>query len=81
MNLPFITNHIQGTQLTIKVQPGASKTELIEENNTLKLFLKTQPEKGKANDALIKFFKKEYKLIVEVVKGKTSRNKILKIIE
>ena len=62
------------------MQPSSSKTELIEENNTPQLYLKAQPEKDKANEALIKFLKKEYKLNVEVVKGKTSKNKILKVI-
>ena len=57
------------------------ETELIEENNQLKLYLKAQPQKGKANDALIKFFKKEYKLRVVVKSGKTSRDKVICIVD
>lgn len=75
-----INDWIQNGNIEVRVQPGASKTELITENSSLKLYLKAQPEKGKANSALVKFFRKEFKLDVEVVRGKTSRNKVLKIL-
>lgn len=64
---------------SLRVIPNASKTELIEENDQLKLYLKAQPQKGKANEALVKFFKKEYKLKVVVKRGKTSRDKVIKV--
>ncbi len=72
-----IKQHTKEGKLSIKVVPNASRTKLIEENNELKLYLKAQPQKGKANSELVQFFKKEYKLKVEVIKGKTSRNKVL----
>tara|TARA_Y100000310_G_C20695153_1_gene825162 strand:+ start:2932 stop:3174 length:243 start_codon:yes stop_codon:yes gene_type:complete len=80
MMVESIEPWVQNGKVSLRVQPNASRTELIEENNQLKLYLKAQPEKGKANDALTKFFKKKYKLQVEVIKGKTAKNKILKII-
>jgi uncharacterized protein (TIGR00251 family) len=73
--LSFIKNNT----FSLRVIPNASKTELIEENHRLKLYLKAQPQKGKANDALIKFFKKEYKLKVEIKRGKTSKDKVIEI--
>lgn len=80
MKIEEIQKQIIGNQITLKVVPGASRTELVMENEQLKLFLKNQPEKGKANLALVKYFKKEFKLNVEVVKGKTCRNKVLRIL-
>jgi uncharacterized protein len=72
-----LTSYITNNSFTVKVIPNASRTELIEENKALKLYLKAQPQKGKANEQLIKFFKKEYNLKVEITKGKTSRTKFL----
>ncbi len=74
-----INNHIINNLIKIKVIPNSSKTELKEENGQLKLHLKSVPQKGKANEELIKFFKKNYKLNVTIKSGKTSRNKVLKL--
>jgi len=71
---------IQQNLLKIKVIPNASKTELKEENNQLKLHLKSVPEKGKANQELIKFFKKKLGLKVEIKSGEKSRDKVLRVI-
>ncbi|MBU0470853.1 MAG: YggU family protein [Nanoarchaeota archaeon] len=76
-----INNYIINNLIKIKVVPNSKKTELKEENNRLKLHLQAVPDKGKANQALVKFFKKEYNLNVEIKSGKTSREKILKIWE
>ncbi|MBI2103109.1 DUF167 domain-containing protein [Candidatus Woesearchaeota archaeon] len=66
--------------LTIKVIPHSGRTELKEENRRLKLYLKSAPENNKANLELIKFFKKEYGLIVEIKLGMTSREKVLRVV-
>ena len=72
---PFISNQL----LRIKVIPNASSTKLVEENKQLKLYLKAVPEKDKANKELIKFFKKNFKLAVEIKSGEKSREKVLRI--
>ncbi len=51
-----------------------------EENGRLKLYLKAPPDKNKANLELIKFFKKELGLVVEIKSGVTSREKVLRIV-
>ena len=76
----MLTKHIHNNLLKIKVIPNASRTELKGVNNQLKLYLQAVPEKGKANQAIIKFFKKEYNLKVEIKSGSRSRDKILRII-
>jgi uncharacterized protein (TIGR00251 family) len=75
-----INTHINNNFLKLKVIPNSSKTELIEENNLLKLYLKAVPDKNKANLELIKFFKKNYNLKVEIKSGMKSREKVLRIV-
>jgi len=69
---------------TIKVIPKSSQTEIInEKDDFLKIKLKAIPEKGKANTELIKFLAKHFKTTksnINIIKGKTSRNKIIEII-
>lgn len=43
----------------------------------LKVKLKSPPIDGAANEALVKFFKKQYQLEVEIIRGATSRRKDL----
>lgn len=66
--------------LEVRVIPNSSRTELKEENGKLKLYLKSVPEKNKANSELVKFFKKNLGLKIEIISGKRSRGKVLKIL-
>ena len=76
-----IDNYIRNNLISLRVTPNASKTELKEENGKLKLHLQAVPEKGKANAAVIKFFKKEYGLRVEIKSGEKSRDKVLRVLD
>lgn len=71
-------------QLTIKVIPRSSKNELITlADETYKVKLMAAPVDGAANEALIKFLSAEFgvaKSCVRIVKGETSRNKIVEIL-
>jgi uncharacterized protein len=64
-------------QFSLRVTPNASRTEFKEEDGKYKLYLQAVPEKGKANAAVIKFFKKEFNIKVEIKSGEKSRDKIL----
>ncbi|HLD72538.1 MAG TPA: DUF167 domain-containing protein [Candidatus Nanoarchaeia archaeon] len=75
-----LQTYILNNQLKIKVIPNSDRTELKEQNGELKLYLQAQPEKGKANLAIIKFFKKELGLRVEIVSGEKRREKRLRIV-
>ena len=72
-----IDKYIQNNLLKIKVTPNSKQTELKEENNQLKLYLKAVPEKDKANKELIRFFKKRFNLKVKVKSRGKSREKTL----
>ena len=75
-----ISNFVHNGVIQLHVIPHSSRTELIEEEGKLKLYLQAVPDKNKANLELIKFFKKEFKLKVEIKSGMKSRDKILRII-
>lgn len=78
---PLIDKHLQNNQFHLKAIPNSSRNELIEENGILKLHLQAVPDKNKANLELVRFFKKELGLRVEIVRGMKSREKILRILE
>ncbi len=71
------------TKYNIKVIPKSSQTEIIKSRDDfLKIKLKAVPEKGKANAELIKFLAKHFKTSksnINIIKGKTGRNKIIEI--
>ena len=67
-------------KISLKVVPNSSKTQLIETDAGLKLYLKSVPKKDKANQELIKYFKKNYLMIVEISAGFKSRKKTIKVL-
>ena len=69
--------------IEIKVIPQSGKFALeMGNNNQLKCFLKSAPEKGAANKELIKGLSKFLKVPqndIEIVAGLTFRNKVIKL--
>ena len=69
--------------LDIKVTPNSGKQKFtLDKSGKLKCFLKSPPEKGKANNELIKLIQKKLKLNkedIQIMLGKTSRKKRIKI--
>jgi len=74
---------MESITLQIRIQPRASKNEIIwMENGGLKIKLTSPPVDGAANEALIRFLADTLSVArsqVEIVRGKTSRNKIIRI--
>lgn len=68
---------------TVKIIPKSSKTEIIERgDNFLKIKLCAIPEKGMANEILIKFLSKHFKTPqsnIKIIKGSKSREKTVLI--
>lgn len=69
--------------IEVKVVPG-SKTQAfsLDKQGILKCYLKSQPEKGKANEELIKLLSKTLKIPqdhIKVLAGHTGRKKIIKL--
>jgi len=70
-------------QLTIKAVPQSGRQSLVQDKNgQLKCFLKSAPEKNKANAELINILSKKLSLPTNnltIIKGGTSRTKTIKI--
>lgn len=71
------------TVLTITVVPSSGKQGFARDAaQSIKCFLKSAPEKGKANDELIKLLSKHLKVsqgLIMIIRGQTSRKKVVKI--
>lgn len=77
-----ITGHIQNNFFKVIIKTNSNKTEITgydESKKALKMSVSSLPIEGKANIEIIKFFKKQYKINVEIKTGKTSKEKLLKI--
>jgi len=62
--------------------PNARKESVIEADGVLVVRVNVVPEKGKANEAVIKLLAKHFKVAkskVKIVRGLTSRNKVVEI--
>ncbi|MBT4547141.1 MAG: DUF167 domain-containing protein [Candidatus Magasanikbacteria bacterium] len=71
-------------KIKIKVLPRSSKNEIVGElpDGTIKIKLKAPPIDGEANTELIKFLSKEWKVSkssIRILKGKTSKTKLVEI--
>lgn len=69
--------------LKVYVQPKSSKNEVVGPyRDGIKVKVTAPPVEGKANETLIKFLAKEFKISasrVEILKGHNSREKIIRI--
>lgn len=73
-----------GVQFNVRVQPRASKNEIVGMyGEALKVRLTSPPVDGAANKVCITFFAKYFKVAkgqVEIVAGHKSRDKVIKIV-
>lgn len=73
----------EGAVLPVKVVPRSAKNAIVGwENDELKVRLNAAPEKGEANEELISFLAKTWKIpksSISILSGKTSRHKKLLI--
>lgn len=75
-----LSKYLKNNTISLRVVPHSSRSELVEEDGKLKLYLHALPEKNKANLELIKFFKKEYGLRVEIKSGEKGREKVIVVV-
>ncbi|MBT3642867.1 DUF167 domain-containing protein [archaeon] len=68
-------------KINLKVQPKSGRQEIIRvDEDSYKVFLKKSPEDNKANEELTKLLKKYFnEKNVKIIKGLTSRNKIIEV--
>lgn len=75
-----IINQTKDNTIIIKVKPKSSRSGIKynQETNNLDAYLHSIPENNKANLELIKIFKKQLKLKIEIISGfKSKQKKIL----
>ncbi len=66
--------------IKIKVKTNQPVNKIIEKDGGYLVTIKEKPEKGRANLAIIKLFKKELKKNIKIVSGFKSREKFIKFI-
>lgn len=71
--------HTEGCVLPLRVQPGARRDGIVGRHGAaLKVAVTAAPEKGKANEAVLKVLQKQLGIkrsALEILGGHTSRNK------
>ena len=73
-----------GVILPVRIQPRASKDEIVGEyNGALKIKLTSPPVEGEANRRCVEYLSKKLKIAksqMEIIKGEKSKDKLIKII-
>jgi len=73
-----------GPVFRVRVQPGASKNEIVGvQQDALKIRISAPPVEGKANKALVQFLAEQLEVRrsqVEILSGHTSRIKTIRVI-
>jgi len=79
-----VTKTAAGVTFRVRVQPGASKNEIVGiQEDALKIRISAPPVEGKANKALIQFLAKQLAVKrnqVEIMSGHTSRIKTIHVV-
>ena len=82
-----ITNaadYIKDNKLKIIVKPNSSKNQVVKwdsDKGGIRVNIKAEPEKGKANKEVVKFFSKLLKKKIRITSGLKNKTKILLIKE
>lgn len=69
-----------GVLLKIRISPNASKNQIIQDGDIIKLKVTAQPIENKANKAVVEYLSKLIKIpktSITIVKGDTSKDKTL----
>ena len=76
-----ISPYIRDDSLKIIVKPNSRRNEILQympEKEALKVAIKAPPEDNKANIEIIKFFNRLTKKQTRIIRGLTSKEKLLK---
>ena len=69
-------------RLSVRVVPNAKQDKLVEAEGRVKVYLTAPAVEGKANKALIEFLSEHFnakRSKIQIIKGKTSRDKVVEI--
>lgn len=83
MTRPWLRPDGEGCVITVHVQPGAKRTEIVgEHGDALKIRLAAPPVDGKANEALLSYLAEKLSVsrrAMELRAGATSRRKLVAV--
>jgi len=68
-------------EIKVRVKTRASENKIFEKGGIYFVHVKASPEKGKANKEVIKLLSRHFKSPVRIMKGFTSKEKVLRIDE
>ncbi len=67
-------------RVRVKVKPNQPETKILQGGEELVVAVAAQPDKGKANQELLKFLKRHFKAnSVELISGASSRKKVVQV--
>jgi len=69
-------------KINIKVYPKARQEKVVKEGDTYKVYVNSPPVDGKANKRVIELLAKKFKIKksqISIIKGETSRGKVVEI--
>ncbi len=67
-------------KIKIKIHPNSSQEKILKiSKDNYEVWIKEKPIDGKANKSLEKFLKKEFGKKVKIVRGLSSRNKVVEV--
>ena len=74
---------VEGAEIAVRVTPKASRDRILVEDDTIRVYVTTVPEDGKANKAVVKLLSKTLrvpKTRLDLIRGATSRDKVFRIV-
>lgn len=74
---------VEGAEIAVRVTPKASRDRILVEDDTIRVYVTTVPEDGKANKAVVKLLSKALgvpKTRFDLIRGATSRDKVFRIV-
>jgi len=83
--MPSARSHASGKVITVRVCPRSQKPRVVEDaGGCYKVYVSAAPEKGKANKQVVKILARHLglrKTSLEIIRGQSSREKLIKIHE
>lgn len=69
-----------GDQFTIRVKPKSRRNEIVFQGDLMVVYVNAAPEDGKANLAVVKLFKSQLDVRIEITHGFLSATKRIRIL-
>lgn len=72
----------EGMEIAVRVTPKAARNAVVQDGETLRIYVTCVPEGGKANAAVLKLLAKSLgiaKSRLTLIRGKTARDKVFRV--